>query len=105
MLTHTGELEMALLPQIDSELGARRLGAVPWRHAGTGGLAVRVGLDVPSFDEPMIRSALIRGALSCERKEGLDRALSRELWPLGYVARLDTGETGQSVVLVEIANR
>jgi hypothetical protein len=95
---------MTLLSQLHPELATRRLGAVPWHHAGPQGLAVRVGSDVPSFDDPMIRSALIRGARTCNRIEGMDRALSRELWPLGYVARLEAGEAGRPIVLVEIAN-
>ena len=95
---------MTPIPQLHPELTTRRLGAVPWHQAGPQGLSVRVGSDVPSFDDPMIRSALIRGALACNRIEVLDRALSRELWPLGYVARLETGGAGPSIVFVEIAN-
>lgn len=94
---------MTPLSPLRSAAATRRLGAVPWYHDGYQGLSVRVGADVPSFDDPMITSALIRGVLACQRTEGLDRAFSRELWPLGYVARLETGETGCSIVLVEIA--
>jgi hypothetical protein len=95
---------MTLIPFRPAVLGARRLGAVPWYHDGYHGLSVRVRADVPSFDDPMIRSALIRGAQACQRIEGLDRALSRELWSLGYVARLDVNEMGREIILVEIAN-
>lgn len=93
----------SLLPLLSAQ-ATRRLGVVPWYHDGYEGLFVQVRADVPSFEDPMIRSALIRGALDCERIEGLDRALSRELWPLGYVAQLEAGETGRSIVLVEIAS-
>ncbi len=51
----------------------------------------------------MIRGALLRGAASCERLTALDRAINRELWPLGYVAHLERGVADGGVVLVEIA--
>jgi hypothetical protein len=95
---------VTLIPFRPAVVAARRLGAVPWYHDGYHGLSVRVREDVPSFDDPMIRSALIRGAMACDRIAGLDRALSRELWSLGYVARLDVSETGPEIVLVEIAS-
>jgi hypothetical protein len=82
----------------------RRLGAVPWYHDGCNGLSVRAGADVPAFDDQMIRGALARGALACTRIEGLDRALNRELWPIGYVARLETDQSDRPIVLVEAAS-
>jgi hypothetical protein len=83
----------------------RKLGSVPWFHQGCDGLAVTVRPDVPSFDEWMIRDALLRGAETCDQLKGLDRAINRELWPLGYVARLD-GEAGEGgAVVVEVAPR
>jgi hypothetical protein len=75
---------------------------VPWYHDGCQGLSVRARADVPTFDDSMIRGALVRGALACKRIDCLDRALNRELWPLGYVAYLET-EADRSVVVVEIA--
>jgi hypothetical protein len=79
------------------------LGPVPWFHDGCSGLAVRARADVPSFDDLMIHSALLRGATSCERLTALDRAINRELWSLGYVAHLERGVAEGGVVLVEIA--
>jgi hypothetical protein len=84
--------------------GRRKLGPVPWYQDGCRGLTVRAGTDVPSFDDPMIRVALVRGALACRRIDRLERALNRELWPLGYVAHLKHDMTDRSVVLVDIAS-
>lgn len=84
--------------------GPRKLGPVPWRQSGCRGLTVRAGTDVPSFDDPMIRVALVRGALACRRIGNLERALNRELWPLGYVARLERNPEDRSAVLVEIVS-
>jgi hypothetical protein len=52
----------------------------------------------------MIRVAMVRGALACRRIGDLERALNRELWPLGYVARLERNLTDRSKVHVEIAS-
>jgi hypothetical protein len=81
----------------------RRLGPVPWYHDGCQGLTVQAGADVPSFDDSMIRGALVRSALSCVQFDALDRALNRELWPLGYVAHLERGDADKAVIHVEIA--
>jgi hypothetical protein len=84
--------------------GPRKLGPVPWYQDGCRGLTVRAGTDVPSFDDPMIRVALVRGALACWRIDHLERALNRELWPLGYVAHLKRDRTDRSLVFVDIAS-
>lgn len=80
----------------------RWIAAVPWYTDGYHGLSVRATTDVPPLADQMIRSALVRGALSWRRVDGLDRALNRELWSLGYVARLDAGGIGRGTVLVKI---
>jgi hypothetical protein len=67
-------------------------------------LTVHAGTDVPSFDDPMIRVALVRGALACTRIGDLERALNRELWSLGYVARLEHNLTDRSLVHVEVVS-
>jgi hypothetical protein len=69
---------------------ARRLGAVPWDHDGFQRLAIWAKGDIPVFDDSMIRGALARCAHACEQLNALDRALNRELWPLGYVASIET---------------
>jgi hypothetical protein len=51
----------------------------------------------------MIRIVLRRAASSCQQIAALDRAINRELWPLGYVAHLERGVADGGVVLVEIA--
>jgi hypothetical protein len=76
---------------------------VPWSHDGCNGLALRARADVPSYDEAMVRGALVRGAASCDRVGDLDRAINRQLWPLGYVARLERSAVDEAVITVEIS--
>jgi hypothetical protein len=85
-------------------LGLRRIGPVPWYHNGCRGLSITAGTDVPTFDDSMIRLALVRGAETCDTIDSLDRALNRELWPLGYVARLEPGMADGAIVLVKVAS-
>lgn len=94
---------MAIPSEMTAVRALRKLGPVPWFHDGCSGLAVRVRADVPSFDDSMIRGALLRGVTSCERLATLDRAINRELWPLGYVAHFERSAAEGGVVLVEIA--
>ena len=82
---------------------SRRLGLVTWSHHGFHHLSVRVAADVPSFDDSMIRAALVRAALSCDKFSVLDRALNRELWPLGYAVRLERSVTDKAVLQVEVS--
>jgi hypothetical protein len=84
--------------------GVRRLGPVSWCHDGHEGLSVTAGTDVPSFDDAMIRGALVRGALACQSIAALGRVLNRELWTVGYVARLEPDLTDNSRLLVRIAS-
>jgi hypothetical protein len=86
------------------EVGSRKLGPVSWIHDGCRTLSIHARQDVPSFDDSMIRSALVRGALACRRLAILDRTVNRELWALGYVARIERDLTDRSVVTVEIAS-
>jgi hypothetical protein len=95
---------MALVSTSRPATGRRKLGLVPWYQGGCRGLTVHAGTGVPSFDDPMIRVALVRGALACGQIDNLERALNRELWALGYVARLEHNLADRSVVLVEIAS-
>jgi len=84
--------------------GVRRLGPVSWCHDGHDGLSVTAGADVPSLDDEMIRGALVRGARACQNADVLGRILNRELWTLGYVARLEPDVTDRSRLLVRIAS-
>ena len=95
---------VTLPTDIRQTIASRRIGAVPWYRDGYHGLSVRAGADVPSFEEPMIRGALVRAALACKRLEDLDRALNRELWSLGYLARIEQSPRDRRLVFVEIAN-
>jgi hypothetical protein len=80
----------------------RWIAAVPWYTDGYHGLSVKASTDVPPIADQMIRRALVRGALAWRRLDGLDRALNRELWSLGYVARLEANGIGRGTVLVKI---
>lgn len=51
----------------------------------------------------MIRAALVRGAISCQAVEEIDRALARELWQIGYVANVQADPANRAVLLVEIS--
>ncbi len=84
--------------------GVRRLGPVSWCHDGHESLSVTAGADVPWFDDTMIRGALVRGALACQSIAFLGRVLNRELWTLGYVARLEPDLSDHSRLLVRIAS-
>jgi hypothetical protein len=88
----------------NDEVGNRRLGPVPWIHDGCRTLAIHALDEVPSFDDSMIRAALIRGAMACKQLAQLDRTINRELWALGYLARLERNDSDRSVVTVEIAS-
>jgi len=80
----------------------RRLGQVPWSHDGSDSLSAVALPSVPPSDDSMIRAALVRGARSSKTIQELDRALNRELWQIGYVARLQH-DPANRLVLVEIS--
>jgi hypothetical protein len=81
----------------------RTMPTIHWAFDGRHGLVVRLRSDVPSHDDLMIRSALIRSAARCERVSALDRAINRELWSLGYVAQIDPAVRQGAPVVVDIA--
>jgi hypothetical protein len=80
----------------------RRLGQVPWSRDGSAGLSILALSSVPPSDDSMIRAAVVRGARSSGTIAELDRSLNRELWQIGYVARLEH-DPANPVVLVEIS--
>jgi hypothetical protein len=79
--------------------GTRRLSPVQWSHDGCPGFDVQVREDVPTFDEGMIRRALLRGSWVCENVAGLSRAINRQLWQIGYVAAVWSDPVDRSVVV------
>lgn len=81
----------------------RRLGPVPWYHDGFDGLAAEALPSVPPSDDSMIRAALVRGALSSRTMAELERALNRELWQIGYTARIQRDPANLAVMRVEIS--
>lgn len=90
---------MALRSEALAAPGVRRLGMVPWSQDGLKGIAVEVAGDVPPNDHGMIRRALIRGSLACEDVGGLSRAMNRQLWAIGYFARVKLDPKDGSVVV------
>jgi hypothetical protein len=80
----------------------RTLPTIHWALDGRHGLVVRLRNDVPSQDDLMIRSALMRSAARCERLGALDRTINRELGPLGYVAQVDSAMRLGAPVVVDI---
>jgi hypothetical protein len=84
---------------LPTEPGLRSLSPVQWNRDGCQGFAVRACDDVPAFDEGMIRRALLRGSLGCDSLESLGRSINRELWAIGYVARVRSDPASRSVVV------
>jgi hypothetical protein len=82
--------------------GRRNLAPVPWRRDGCLVLQVSVGTDVPAFDDLMVRDAIARASIAAERLETLERMLNRELWRIGYMARLKFDAQDHSIVHVGI---
>jgi hypothetical protein len=79
--------------------GTRQLSPVQWNQDGCHGFDVQVCKDVPAFDEGMIRRALLRSSLVCEDVDGLSHAINRQLWGLGYEARVQSDPVDRSVVV------
>jgi len=77
----------------------RRLNPVQWNQGGYQGFDVQACEDVPAFDEAMIRTALIRGSLACDNVGWLSHAINRQLWEIGYVARVQSDPVDRSVVV------
>jgi hypothetical protein len=82
--------------------GMRRLSPVQWNQDGCHGFDVQAREDVPAFDEGMIRRALLRGSLVCESVDRLSHAINRQLWEIGYVARVQSDPVDRSV-MVEVS--
>ena len=77
----------------------RRLSPIQWSHDGCPGFDVQVREDVPTFDEGMIRRALLRGSVAWEDVDGLSHAINRQLWQIGYVAEVWSDPVDRSVVV------
>jgi hypothetical protein len=79
--------------------GTRRLSPIQWHRDGCHGFDVQVREDVPIFDEGMVRRALLRGSLVSEDVDGLRHAITRQLWLIGYKARVQSDSVDGSVVV------
>jgi hypothetical protein len=90
------------MPSATSFSAFRTLPTIAWACDGRAGLEVHIRRDVPWFDDLMIRSALVRSASACERLVGLDWAIHRELWALGYAARVEPSAGGGATVVVHV---
>ena len=80
-------------------LGTRRLNPVQWNRAGCHYFYVRACADVSPFDDGMIRRALLRGSLVCQKLDELGQAINRQLWEIGYVATVQSDPVDRSVVV------
>ena len=78
-------------------LGTRRLSPVQWNRAGCQLFYVRACADVSPFDDGMIRRALLRGSVVCEKVDELSPAINRQLWAIGYVARVRFDQVDRTV--------
>ena len=76
---------------------------MPWEHDGCERLSIWAREEVPTFDDPILRGALGRCAHLFESLGALNRVLNRELWPLGYVALIETITPDDSTAHVVIA--
>ena len=79
--------------------GMRPLSPIQWHRDCCHGFDVQVREDVPVFDEGMIRRALLRGSLIAEDVAGLSHAIARQLWLIGYVARVQSDPVAGSVLV------
>jgi hypothetical protein len=79
--------------------GPRRLSPVQWNRDGCHSFDIRTNEDVPVFDDGMIRRALLRGSLISENLRSLATAINRQLWEIGYVARVQSDPVDRSVVV------
>jgi hypothetical protein len=77
----------------------RRLSQVQWNQDDCHFLDVHACEDVPTFDDDMIRLALLRGSLLCDKVDRLSHAINRELWAIGYVASVRPDPVDRSVVV------
>jgi hypothetical protein len=78
-------------------LGTRRLSPVQWNRAGCRLFYVSACADVSPFDDGMIRRALLRGSLVCQKVDELSHAINRQLWEIGYVARVRFDQVDRTV--------
>jgi hypothetical protein len=84
--------------------GPRRLSPVQWNRDGCLGFDIRANEDVPVFDDGMIRRALLRGSLLSENVRSLTTAINRQLWEIGYVARVRVqSDPADRSVIVEVS--
>jgi hypothetical protein len=84
---------------VQTAAGTRQLSWVRWNHDGCRGFDVQAGKDVPTFDDLMIRWALVRGSLVCAKVDGLSHAINRQLWTIGYLAQVQSDPVNRSVVV------
>jgi len=80
-------------------LGTRRLSPVQWNEAGYHFFDVLACEDVSPFDDGMIRRALLRGSVVCEKVDELSPAINRQLWAIGYVATVRSDPADRTVVV------
>ena len=92
-------MQLMVLEGAATAAGMRRLSPIQWHRDCCHGFDVQVREDVPAFDDGMIRRALLRGSLVSQDVDGLSHAITRQLWLIGYKARVESDPVAGSVVV------
>ncbi len=90
MILHAAEQEEACI---------RPLSPVQWNREGRRDIVVRARGDVPTYDDGMIRRALLRASLLAEDVAALKHAIACEIFEIGYSARMRADSPDGSFVV------
>jgi hypothetical protein len=80
----------------------RSITPVQWNREGRHNIVVRACGDVPTYDDGMIRRALLRASLLAEDVAALKHAIACEIFELGYSARM-RADTPDGFLVVEVS--
>ncbi len=90
VILHAAEQEEACI---------RPLSPVQWNREGRRDIVVRARGDVPTYDDGMIRRALLRASLLAEDVAALKHAIACEIFEIGYSARMRADSPDGSFVV------
>ena len=97
------ERDPVILGAVEQEEACiRPLSPVQWNRADRRGIVVQACGDVPTYDDGMIRRALLRASLIAGDVAALKRAIACEIFEIGYSARLQA-DTPDGSLLVEVS--
>jgi hypothetical protein len=86
-----------------AELGApghRALSPFQWNREGRRTVSIEVCAGIPTYDDGMIRRALLRASLLAQNTVELRHAINREMFEIGFSAR--TRSEGDGALVVEV---